>query len=155
MKTFINALCVVVTLTAVVSAAAADKPNFSGEWKMSAAKSNFGGLPAPSSIVRKVTHTEPSLVIVEEQQGDMGTQNTTRKYTTDGQPASFEANGAQVVGSAVWEGNVLVVSSTVEGIGVKFIDRMSLSEDGRTMTSAVHVASPQGEIDLSIVFDKQ
>jgi hypothetical protein len=155
MKTFINALCVVVTFVAVAFAAAADKPNFSGEWKMNAAKSNFSGLPAPSSIVRKVTHTEPALAIVEEQQGDMGTQNTTRKYTTDGQPASFEANGAQVVGSAVWEGSVLVVSSTVEGIGVKFVDRMSLSEDGRTMTSAVHVALPQGEIDLSIVFEKQ
>ena len=155
MNTFFNALCVLVSFAAIAPAAAADRPNFSGEWKMSAAKSNFSGLPAPSSIVRRVTHAEPSLVIVEEQQGDMGTQNNTRKYTTNGQPASFEANGAQVVGSAVWEGNVLVVTSTVEGVGVKFVDRMSLSDDGRTMTSAVHVASPQGEIDLSIVFEKQ
>ena len=155
MKTFINALCVLVMFAAIGAAAAADKPNFSGEWKMNAAKSNFSGLPAPSSIVRKVTHTEPSMVIVEEQQSDMGPQNTTRKYTTDGRPSSFEANGAEVVGTAVWEGNVLVVNSSVEGVGVKFVDRMSLSEDGRTMTSAVHIASPQGEIDLSIVFEKQ
>src|SRR5207253_1975118 len=78
MKTTLSMLSALVMLAGV--AAAAEKPNFSGEWKMNAAKSNFSGLPAPSGIVRKVTHAEPSLVIVEEQQSDIGAQNTTRKY---------------------------------------------------------------------------
>jgi hypothetical protein len=153
MKPIVSALLVVAALAG--TAAAADKPNFSGEWKMNAAKTNFGPLPPPTSIVRKVTHAEPSLVIVEEQQGDLGTQNTTRKYTTDGKDTSFEANGAEVKGSAVWDGNVIVVTSSVDAVGLKFIDRMNLSEDGRTLTSVVHIASPQGELDITIVFDKQ
>ena len=137
------------------TAAAADKPNFSGEWKMNAAKSSFGGLPAPSAVARKVTHAEPSLVIVEDQTSDLGTQTATRKYTTDGKETSFEANGAEVKGSAVWDGNAIVVSSTVDAIGVRFTDRMSVSEDGRTLTSVVHIASPQGDLDITIVFDRQ
>jgi hypothetical protein len=153
MKSIVTALLVFAALTG--TAAAADKPNFSGEWKMNAAKTNFGPLPPPTSIVRKVTHAEPSLVIVEEQQGDLGTQNTTRKYTTDGKDTSFEANGAEVKGSAVWDGNIIVVTSSVDAVGLKFIDRMTLSEDGRTLTSVVHIASPQGELDVTIVFDKQ
>lgn len=153
MKLIVNALLLIAALAG--TAAAAEKPNFSGEWKMNAAKTNFGPLPPPTSIVRKVTHAEPSLVIVEEQQGDLGTQNTTRKYTTDGKETSFEANGAEVKGSAVWDGNVIVVTSSVDAVGLKFIDRMTLSEDGRTLTSVVHIASPQGELDITIVFDKQ
>lgn len=153
MKPIVSALLLVAALAG--TAAAAEKPNFSGEWKMNAAKTNFGPLPPPTSIVRKVTHAEPALSIVEEQQGDLGTQNTTRKYTTDGKETSFEANGAEVKGSAVWDGNVIVVTSSVDAVGLKFIDRMTLSDDGRTLTSVVHVASPQGELDITIVFDKQ
>jgi hypothetical protein len=153
MKSIVSALIVLTTLVGAV--AAADKPNFSGEWKMNAAKSNFGGLPAPSAIVRKVTHAEPSLVIVEDQTSDMGTQTATRKYTTDGKDTAFEANGAEVKGSAVWDGNAIVVNSTVDAIGVRFTDKMSVSEDGRTLTSVVHIASAQGELDITIVFDKQ
>jgi len=151
MKTIIGALLAFVML----GGAAAEKPNFSGEWKMNAARSNFGGLPAPTSMVRKITHAEPSLTIAEEQQSDLGVQNTTRKYTTDGRPSSFEANGAEVKGSAVWEGDDIVVTSSVDGIGLKFVDRMTVSDGGRTLTSAVHISSAQGEIDITVVFDKQ
>ena len=150
------AFCALFALTIFAgTVAAADKPNFSGDWKMNAAKSNFGPIPGPASIVRNVTHAEPSLSIVEEQQGDQGTQVTTRKYTTDGKDMTFESSGAVVRGTAVWEGNTLILTSIVDAIGVTFTDKMSLSEDGRTLTSAVHIASAQGDLDLVVVFDKQ
>jgi hypothetical protein len=150
------AFCALFALTILAgTVAAADKPNFSGDWKMNAAKSNFGPIPGPASITRKVTHAEPSLTIVEEQQGDQGTQVTTRKYTTDGTDMTFESSGAVVRGTAVWEGNTLILTSIVDAIGVTFTDRMSISEDGRTLTSAVHIASAQGDLDLVVVFDKQ
>ena len=147
---------VMIALTALAGTAdAADRPNFSGEWKMNAAKSSFSGLPAPSAIVRKVTHAEPSLIIVEDQTSDLGTQTATRKYTTDGKETSFEANGAEVKGSAVWDGNAIVVNSTVDAIGIRFTDRMTMSEDGRTFTSVVRISSPQGELDITLVFERQ
>ena len=62
------------------------KPNFTGDWKMNPAKSDFGMLPPPASIRRTITHTEPNLTIVEDQRSDMGDASTTRKYVTDGTP---------------------------------------------------------------------
>jgi hypothetical protein len=34
-------------------------------------------------------------------------------------------------------------------------DKITLGDDGKTMTDAIHITSPQGELDLKIVFDKQ
>lgn len=153
MKTIPSALLALAVLAG--TAAAADKPNYSGEWRMNPAKSTFGPMPAPISITRKVTHAEPSLVIVEEQLGDAGAQNTTRKYTTDGKEMSFESQGAEITSSAVWDGNAIVVVSNVNVAGLQFVDRMTVSEDGKTLTSAVHITSSQGDLDLKLVFDRQ
>ena len=71
----------------------ATKPNFSGEWKINVAKSNFGPLPPPTVMNRTITHTEPALTIVEEQQSAMGDQKTTRKYVTDGSEITFDVQG--------------------------------------------------------------
>jgi hypothetical protein len=43
----------------------------------------------------------------------------------------------------------------MESAGVKFTDRMSLSADGKTLTSKVRITTPQGDGDLTIVFDRQ
>ena len=55
----------------------------------------------------------------------------------------------------MWESNTLVLTSVVDAISVTFTDRMSISEDGRTLTSAVHITSAQGDLDIVVVFDKQ
>jgi hypothetical protein len=45
---------VVLLITAVAGLAmAADKPNFSGDWKLNAAQSDFGPIPAPASKLAK------------------------------------------------------------------------------------------------------
>jgi hypothetical protein len=123
------------TLVALALAAheipAQSKPNFSGSWKMNAARSNFGLLPAPASIERKITHAEPSLVIVEAQDAGLGVDTVTRTYTTDGKGTTFVSQGAEVKGTAVWEGNDVVVTSEVEVAMIKFIDRMTVSPDGK------------------------
>ena len=153
MRTLIQAL-LAVTLRAG-TAAAADKPNFTGVWKMNAAKSSFGGGPAPDSIDRTISHAEPLLQIEEEQLGPGGVQKTTRKYTTDGTPMSFESQGAQVTSSAVWQDNALIIVSKVTAIGVQFTDKMTLSGDGNTLTSAVRIDTAQGGVDVTVVFDRR
>jgi len=133
----------------------ADAPNFSGEWKMNPAKSNYGPFPAPASMVRKIELTEPSLVIVENQTGGASDGTTTRKYTTDGKSSAFEINGTAVVGSATWDGAALIVNTTVDSVGLSFKDRMSLSDDGKQLTSVVQIATQQGPAEVTIVFDRQ
>ena len=135
-------------------AAASDKPNFSGEWTMNTAKSNFGQLPAPAKFVRKIQHAEPSLTIIEEQSAAGRDSTTTRRITTDGKSVTLELNGAPALCSSVWDGADLVATTALDSVGLKFTDRMSLSSDGKMLTSKVQISTPQGEAELIIVFDR-
>lgn len=149
MKTLLSLLLLTAAIGSVSKAA--DKPDFSGDWKVNFEKSDFGALPPPESLTRKVAHAEPSLAIEDTQNG----QKTTRKYTTDGKEIVFDSQGTDVKSAAVWEGNAIVVKSKVEAVGVQFKDTMTLSADGKIMTSAVRITSPQGDIDITVVFNKQ
>jgi hypothetical protein len=144
------------SLLALVNVAtAADKPNFSGEWKMDPAKSNFGQLPPPTSFVRKIQHKDASLIIIEEQSANGMQSTTTRSMTTDGKPATLQLNGMAASCSAVWDGADVVASTAMDAASLKFTDRMSLSADGKVLTSKVQIATPQGDADLTIVFNRQ
>ena len=143
-----------VTLS-VATVGAQSKPNFSGDWKMNLVKSDFGAAPAPDVMTRKIVHAEPALTIDEEQATPIGPQRTTRKYITDGTESTFEAGGADVRTSAKWDGNVLVAVTSVDVVGLVYNDRMALSADGKTLTSVVRVQTPQGSIDVTVVFEKQ
>ena len=50
---------------------AADKPDFSGNWKMDLNQSDFGGSPPPESFSRKIEHAEPSLISLPSRSSDM------------------------------------------------------------------------------------
>jgi hypothetical protein len=156
MKSLLKAVLIVAALAG--SALAADKPDFSGDWKMNAAKSNFGALPAPATYTRKVTHAEPSITIEDSQTGGaMGDQHDKRTYTTDGAPVTYQANGADVKAALTWNCDALQIDAkaSIQGMDVVITDKISLADGGKTMTDAVHVATGQGDIDLTLVFDKQ
>jgi hypothetical protein len=149
-------LLALVSVAAVASAAAVShKPDFSGEWKMNAAKSIYGAIPAPALFVRKIAHAEPHITIMEEQSGGGSDGTITRKMTTDGKPANIDLNGTPVACSAAWDGTTLIATTAVDSAGVTFKDKMTLSEDGKTLTSVVKITSSQGEGELTIVFDRQ
>jgi hypothetical protein len=143
------------TLIAIATVSwAAAKPNFTGEWQLNLSKSNYGALPPPTSMLRKITHAEPSLEIVDDRSGGRRTGVSTRKYMTSGQATTFEVNGAAVEGVAAWEGNSLIVTTKVESVGLTFKDKMSLSADGKQLTSEVHIDSSQGPAQVTLVFDR-
>src|SRR5580698_4988546 len=127
-------------ITLIGIAAAADKPNFSGDWSMNAGKSNFGQIPAPTSFVRKIQHKDPALAITEDQTANGAQTTTTRRVTTDGKAATLELNGFAALCSAVWDGSDIVATSAMDSAGLKFTDRISLSADGKELTSKVKIA---------------
>jgi len=156
MKAFLKAVLIIAALAGM--ALAADKPNFSGDWKLNAAKSNFGVIPAPATYTRKVTHAEPSITIEDTQTGTaLGDQHDTRTYTTDGKEISYQANGADVKAGLTWDGDALQIDAkaSVQGMDIVIKDKITLGDDGKTMTDAVHIATAQGELDLTLAFDKQ
>jgi hypothetical protein len=136
-------------------AKASDKPSFSGQWKMNSAASNFGQLPPPDSFVRKIEQADPALSIIEDQSAGGQQSTTARKLTTDGKPETLQLNGYPAVCSAVWDGRDIIATTNMESAGLKFTDRMSLSADGKTLTSKVQIATAQGNSDITIVFERQ
>jgi hypothetical protein len=138
-----------------LAAGAQAATNFSGEWKLNLAKSDWGPIQqfAPESMTRTIKHADPSLNISTHQKGAAGEVTSEVAYTTDGKPA--ENKGSK--GSAKWDGDKLVIDSVrdAQGTEIKSHEVMTLSADGKTLTSLNHLATPQGEFDITNVFEKQ
>ncbi|MCS7026043.1 MAG: hypothetical protein NZV14_14665 [Bryobacteraceae bacterium] len=146
-----------ITIALLIPVWASAKPNFSGEWVMNAAKSDFGPLPAPSRMVRTIQHDEPNLHIKNQQTGAQGEITTELKYTTDGKEWTNTTRAGEVRGTCKWEGETLVVESrrTIQSIEIVQTDRWTLGENGKTMKVESVLKTPQGEFSLRIAFDKQ
>jgi prophage tail gpP-like protein len=154
-KRFLAGFAAAALVLAGAPLGAQQQPNLSGNWKMNQVKSDFGPAPAPDVFTRKIVHAEPAITIDEVQTSPLGEQATSRKITTDGKEGTFEVSGAQVKATAKWEGNTLVVVSTVPAIGISYNDQMSLSPDGKVLTSVVKLDTPDGALDIKVVFEKQ
>ena len=151
MRKLMSTLFVIMAAASV--AMAADKPDFTGDWKMDADKSSFGQMPPPASILAKIDHKDPALSITTTQND----QTQTFKYSTDGKETTNSMMGNEMKSKAVWEGKTLVIASVANmgGVDLKVDSKYSLSDDGKTLTQALKIAAPQGEFEMSIVLVKQ
>jgi|HubBroStandDraft_1064217.scaffolds.fasta_scaffold04430_5 hypothetical protein len=133
------------------------QPNFSGEWKMNPAKSNFAPLPQPDKLVRKIVQHDSHLKIRTTQFGQQREIVTDLAYTTDGAECKNVIRGQVFTGNAQWDGDTLLVESKREVQGTEIVqrERWDLSADGRTITIGNHVETPQGGFDITIVLEKQ
>lgn len=145
-------------LLVAASASAQTKPNFSGDWKLNTAKSNFGQMPAPTSLTEKITHAEPSLKVLTAQSGDFGDLTSDFSFTTDGKECQNAMGDMFKMTSTVkWDGDILMIDSKMDfqGNAMTGVDKWSLSPDGKTITVQRHFNGPMGEGDAVIVLDKQ
>ena len=133
------------------------QPNFSGEWKMNPARSNFGPLPQPDRMVRKITQHSSNLKIRTTQFGQQREIVTDLAYTTDGAQCKNVIRGQEFIGNARWDGETLLIESkrTVQGMDIVQRENWNLSTDGQTLTIGNHVETPQGAFDITIVLEKQ
>jgi len=155
MKTLMSTLFVIAVAAGM--ALAADKPDFSGDWKMDADKSVFGPMPPPTSMTRKIDHKDPEISVTEARSGPQGDMNTTMKYSSDGKETTNSLMGNDVKSTAAWEGKILVVKSNLDagGTQIKFTSKYSLSDDGKTLTQGLSISAPQGDFDMTYVLVKQ
>lgn len=134
-------------------------PDFAGTWNLDIPKSNFGQGQPPASEVDTITDNGNSMsVAVAQKGGMMGDMNSTETYNTDGTPSSWKGMGdAAVNGTATWDGDKLVVDAktSFQGSDVKIKETYSLSDDGKTLTKAVHAETGMGNFDSTSVYDKQ
>lgn len=135
---------------------AADKPNFTGQWKLNVEKSNFGPMPAPSSQTLKIEHTDPDVTTTTDQESDQGKMSYVIKYKTDGSEVANDIRGAQAKSVGKWEGEAIVVTTKLDfqGTEITLSNTMKMESAGKNMSTVTKIQTPQGEFEQSLVFDK-
>jgi hypothetical protein len=133
------------------------QPNFSGTWKLNAAKSDFGAMPRPEARTDRITHHGPDLKDSVTQNGPRGEVTVEMRYSTDGRETTNNVRGNQIRSTARWEGDALAIAGKMQmnGADVTLSDRWSLSHDGKTLTILRHVNSSTGVTDQTLVLEKQ
>jgi len=158
MKT-LSTILVMGTLAGVVpfQIRAQSAPNFSGEWKMNIALSDYGPVPAPQMMTRSIQHKDPALHISTHQKGAQGETTTELTYTTDGRECVNNIQGSEARGTAKWTGDRLVIESVrnLQGTEITSVETWTLSNGGKVLTIANHLALKQQEFNVKLVFDKQ
>ena len=148
----------VLTVSALAQGA---MPNFSGTWTLDAAKSEFGPMPPPESLVMVIDHTEPTLKVKVTQKSPMGDVANDSTYTTDGKEnvntSRSPAGDQQVKSTTKWNGRTLATSRTIEaqGMSIGVEDAWELSADGKTMTVTRQLKTPQGDFSMKLALNKQ
>jgi hypothetical protein len=164
MKNAIVTACaaLLVVLVSALAGAQNATPNFTGKWNLDAAKSDFGPMPPPDSVVHVIDHKEPSIKIVTTQKGAQGETTNERVLTTDGKEnvnkMRMGPDGEQEVKStSKWNGKALATSFTldVQGNAFDINDSWTLSDDGKVLTIVRAIKAPQGEFAATTVFNKQ
>jgi hypothetical protein len=152
MKKLMSALFVIAAVANM--ATAADKPDFSGNWKLDLDKSTFGPLPPPATMTRTISHKGPDITVEQAMTGpDM---NVTFKYSTDGKETANSFMGADFKSKTEWDGKVLVIHNDLGADApVKSTDRWTLSEDGKTFTDVLSIKSPDGDFEITHVLVRQ
>ncbi len=142
---------------AAATLSAADKPDYSGDWKLNVQKSEVGPM-SPASMTEKIDHKDPDLkVVTAATGGPQGDVSYQAKYTTDGKECSNEFGGMQAKSTVSWDGSSLTFSTKMNAgdADVVIKGKWTLSADGKTLTQSAHVTTPQGEFDMAYVFEKQ
>ena len=149
----------IATLAVGLGTAMAARPDFTGEWKLNAAKSDFGPAPAVSSRTDKIVQKGSSLKITRTQSTDAGQGTSELNCTTDGKDCDISVSGAalKISGAFKWVDDVLTFDAkgTYNGGDLKIQEKWGLSPDGKTLTIQRHLTVSEGEVDQTIVLEKQ
>lgn len=132
-------------------------PNMTGDWKLNLAKSQYGSIPPPVEVTRKVILDGIHLWMSTQQKTAQRDSTSELKYTTDGQVCVNKVTNGEAKGTARWQGEALIIESSQQNGGQELKSRevWTLSADGKTLTVATHLTLPQGGVDVKQVFEKQ
>ena len=148
-------------LLLVISSAAQGLPDFSGTWTLDVAKSDFGMMPAPDSVVMVIDHKEPTVKVTTTQKSQMGDASNDSTYTTDGKDnvnkMRSPAGDQDVKSTTKWSGKTLTTARAIEaqGMSIGIDDSWELSADGKVLTVNRQLKTPQGDFGTKLVFNKK
>lgn len=137
------------------------KPDLSGTWNLDVAKSDFGGAPAPDSIVHAIEHKDPNLKITSTQKNQQGELTNTRNLTTDGKEninrMRTMAGEQDVKSTSTWNGKTLAnaFKLDIQGNAIDINEAWELSDGGKVLSIARDIKTPQGDFHQRYIFNKQ
>jgi hypothetical protein len=108
-----------------------------GTWELDVAQSEFGPMPRPSAMTRRLQVTRESLDMAIAQTTPQGEVTGTFRCAIGGATCRNAQGPSQTTGSARWERGVLVVTTTLSrllGPDLTTVDRYLTTEDARTLT---------------------
>ena len=146
------ALIAILLVMAQAAANVGSKPDFSGQWVLNASASDFGLIPPPQCRGLRLSHREPEVIVEETAPGGEPCGQPTR-YTTDGAQVTYTSNNVRRQARLTWSGSALVINR-VDDDGVMMRIEATLSADGKTLTRAYSVESPQGATTWTYVYDR-
>ena len=145
------------TLLLILAASMFAATDFSGDWKLDPAKSDFGPMPAPDKLIMKVAHKDPDLKVSTEQASQQGEMKMDSVYTTDGKKSKNKMRGSEATSTAKWDGDalVMVTKADFQGNEITLNDKWTLADGGKTLVIERKIAAPQGEFEVKQVLTKQ
>src|SRR4029453_620119 len=117
--------------------------------------------PPVESMVQAIEHREPNIKITTTMKSQVGQLTTVQDLTTDGREHvnTIDAMGGeqQIRITGRWEGDTPATSWSLnaKGVTISFSDSWSLSEDGKVLTFIRTAKSPQGDLTVRTVYNKQ
>jgi hypothetical protein len=108
-----------------------------------------------------VDHKEPTVKVTTTQKSQMGDSSNDSTYTTDGKDnvnkMRSPAGDQDVKSTTKWNGKALATTRTIEaqGMTVGIDDAWELSADGKVLTINRQLKTPQGDLSMRLVLNKQ
>jgi len=145
------------------AAVSSAKPNLSGTWKLDLGKSDFGNMSGPVSETDTLTQAGDDLKIGVNSETEQGKLSYEYSFKTDGTDTPIP-DGTMPAESPLkilsskgeWQGGLLVVTQKITYGEYSLTTKATytLSDDGKTLTKALHVETDNGDIDLRSVYEK-
>lgn len=149
------------TIFAIVAAslASAADPDFSGTWKLDQARSEIRrSLDRPWSLM-KVDHKDTDIhcVPVDAGPGAPKAGPLAMRFATNGKETTHPFGEASGKSIAKWEGSALMINTIVSSPRQSYtqMDRWKLSRDGKVLTVRRQIVNLHGEIESTLVYDRQ
>jgi hypothetical protein len=146
-----------VFLSLLQGVAAGQPANISGSWHLNVEKSRWGSTPKPVSVTLEIRHSEPQL----QYQGSVMYANEDRRDfgffgAIDGKPYAMSRSfgSGNIILNRVDPFTVDSVFRTTDGYYVETA-RTSVSKDGKAMTRALRLKSPEGTTSWTEIYEKR
>ncbi len=152
-----HALFLLTVLTAGLSAAA-DKPDFTGNWVCNMGKSKLGKMPKVQSMALTVVHKGEVFHSVQTIDDGNGPKSVESDWFMDGKrhPITGAGNSAdKMTNMSRWDGNTLVAERRSEDSTYDEKIRITFSADRKTATEHVDLKSPNGNSSSTLVWEKK